>query len=209
MPFDFETDFPQTDPECVPRFTRGFEHVAWIDGSSVVQAETTPTEEGFNSRFRKIIADLDALGDDARRALLSTAAMRGSLFALINELEVELNRLGAPVEGWKTPTLLNGWTSRNPDTDFDYNPPGFFKDKSGRVNLRGTFGNGPIPTNANGFNSVIFQLPAGYRPAVRNVVYAYTSGDGVRRLDIVENGQVNLRSAYSTWISLDGVSFGP
>jgi hypothetical protein len=209
MPFQFDTAFPQTDPACVPRFTRSFEHIDWIDGESIVQAETTPTEEGFNSRFRKIIADLEALGDDARRGLQCAAAIRSSLFAIINEAEAELSRLGQPVEVWRSPTLLNGWGPRSLDTDFDYNPPGYFQDKFGMVHLRGTLGGGPIPSSANGFSSVICTLPVGYRPANRTVVYVLTSGDVIRRLDIVENGQVNLRGAYTTWISLDGLSFGP
>lgn len=202
MPFEFATPFPETDPECVPRFTRSFEHIDWIDGASVVQAETTPTEEGFNSRFRKIIGDLDAVGDDARRALLSTAAMRTSLFAILNEIEAAME-----VEGWRDASMLSGWSFKPLNTDDDFNRPGFRKDRSGVVHLRGTLGNGPIPSSANGFDSIMFNLPAGYRPGALTVIHAMTSGDAIRRLDIEPGGNVNLRSAYSSWVSLDGVSF--
>jgi hypothetical protein len=207
MPFDFNTPFSQTDPNLVPRFTRSFEHDDWIDGESIVQAEQTPTEEGFNSRFRKIIADLDALADDSRRALLSTAAMRASLFAIIGELEKELSRLGAPTEDWRTPMLTSGWRFQGLDYGVDNNPPGFFLDRSGLVHLRGTLSGGPSPAVSNGFTSFIFQLPSGYRPPNRTVLLALTGGGGTAQLDVRQDGWLVLRSPYLSFISLDGISF--
>jgi hypothetical protein len=209
MPFDFTTPFPPTDPDLAPRFARSFEHVDWIDGESIVQAEQTPTEEGFNSRFRNIIADLDALADDSRRALLGAAAMRASLFAIIGELEKELSRLGAAAEDWRAPTLTSDWRGKSPDYGVSYNPPGYFLDRCGLVHLRGMLGDGLNPSNANGFNSVMFLLPPGYRPPNRTVLRALTGGDEVVRVDIQQDGAVNLRSPYTTFVSLDGISFRP
>jgi hypothetical protein len=111
------------------------------------------------------------------------------------------------VEDWKPPTLQNGWALKALDTDYDYNPPGYFKDHSGVVHFRGTLGGGPIPVSTNHFQSVICQLPAGYRPPNRTVLYVLTSGNGIVRLDINEEGRLILRSAYTSWISLDGLTF--
>ncbi|GAA4878684.1 hypothetical protein [Actinomycetospora straminea] len=109
MPFEFQTGFEEVDPTCIASFARTFEHADWIDGESIVQAESTAADEGFNSRFHKIIGDLDALAADARRGLECTAAVRTSLFALLAEIEAELSRLGAavPTTMTLTPTLAS------------------------------------------------------------------------------------------------------
>lgn len=207
MAFDFDTPFLEIDPACVPKFARTFQHVEWIDGESIVQAESTPTEEGFNARFHKIIADLDALAEDARRGLECTAAMRASVFDVIAEAEKELDRLGTPVESWKNATLLSGWDAGAPDDDFEYSRPGYFKDPSGIVHLHGIATGGLVPAVNNGFNSPIFQLPAGYRPAERTLLHCHTGGLKICRLDIAVGGEVLLRNPYSAWVSLDGLSF--
>ena len=76
---------------------RGFAHVDWIDGESVVQAEETSVEDGFNKRFHAIEADLDALGRDAAKSFQCLAELRAALQALLEEVRTELNRLNADV----------------------------------------------------------------------------------------------------------------
>ncbi len=210
MPFEFDTPFLEIDPTCVPKFARTFEHVEWIDGESIVQAEETATEQGFNTRFRKIIEDLDALAEDARRGLSCTAAMRASVFDIIAEAEAELDRLGTPVETWTTPTLLNGWHAAEavgPGAGGDFNEPGYFRDLSGVVHLRGIADGGPVPGITNLFRSVLFHLPPGYRPELQMVLHCQAFGQQLCRLDISASGDVILRTEYTSWISLDGLSF--
>ncbi|PSB46486.1 hypothetical protein C7B80_12930 [Cyanosarcina cf. burmensis CCALA 770] len=92
-PFKFNQDFPAVDVDAISKFTRSFIHIDWVDGESLVQAQETPTEEGFNARFHKIEKDLDALGNDVKQAFSDINQMRSSLFALLNEIQVEFNRL--------------------------------------------------------------------------------------------------------------------
>jgi hypothetical protein len=96
--FHYKTPFAGEVADCKPTFARTFQHADWIDGESVVQAETTTTEEGFNARFHKIEADLDGLARDVAHAYECMAQMRGALAKLLEEIRVELNRLSDLVE---------------------------------------------------------------------------------------------------------------
>jgi len=93
--FNYATDFPAVDPACVAAFLRTFRHADWVDGESTVQAEQTVSEEGFNARFHKIEADLDAVGTDAAKALACLAAMRQSLRGLLDQIRLEINRINS------------------------------------------------------------------------------------------------------------------
>lgn len=80
-----------TDPDCAYNFVRKFEHRNWIDGESLVQAGKTPEEGGINERFHKIEADLDALGDNVRRAFICVETLRAQLSICLNEIVTILN----------------------------------------------------------------------------------------------------------------------
>ena len=96
--FRYVQPFPASDPACaVPPFTRTFEHRDWFDGQSVVQAQETPDEAGFNTRFHQIETDLDRLGGDVATVVTCLASMRASLRQLLDEIRAELNRLNADV----------------------------------------------------------------------------------------------------------------
>jgi len=98
--FSYAQAFPASDAGCaIPPFRRTFEHRDWYDGQSVVQAEETPDEAGFNLRFHQIEADLDSLGGDVATLVTCLAAMRSSLRKLLDEIRAELNRLNADVHG--------------------------------------------------------------------------------------------------------------
>ena len=92
-PFKYNQDFPAVDADSIARFQRSFTHIDWIDGESIVQAQSTPIEEGFNARFHKIEQDLDSLGTDVKQAFSEINQMRSSLFALLTEIQTEFNRL--------------------------------------------------------------------------------------------------------------------
>lgn len=91
--FNYATPFPAEDPACTPAFDRSFRHVDWVDGESVVQAEETTGEEGFNLRFHRIESDLDSLGADVALAFACLAGMRRNLRSLLDEIKVEVDRL--------------------------------------------------------------------------------------------------------------------
>jgi hypothetical protein len=84
------TGVPQTDPNAGYNFVRRFAHQDWLDGESLVQAAKTPEESGFNERFHNIEKDLDALGDNAKRAFEAVAALRAQLRVCLNEIVIAL-----------------------------------------------------------------------------------------------------------------------
>jgi hypothetical protein len=93
--FRYATAFPAEDASCTPSFDRTFRHVDWVDGESVVQAEKTSGEEGFNLRFHRIEVDLDSVGVDLALAFTCLAGMRRSLRSLLDEIRVEIDRINA------------------------------------------------------------------------------------------------------------------
>lgn len=82
---------PPTDPNGGYNFVRTFQHVDWIDGESLVQAGKTPEEGGINERLHKIEADLDALGDNVRRAFIAVETLRAQVSICLNEIVTILN----------------------------------------------------------------------------------------------------------------------
>jgi hypothetical protein len=80
-----------TEPGCAYTFTRTFEHLDWLDFESLVQAGKTPEESGINDRFHRIEADLDALGDNVRRAFVCLETLRAQLRVCLNEIVTVLN----------------------------------------------------------------------------------------------------------------------
>ena len=95
--FNYRTAFTAEDPACATTFGRTFQHDDWVDGESVVQAEQSVGEDGFNARFHRIEADLDALGTDVAQAFTCLARMRADLRALLDEVRAELNLLNSDV----------------------------------------------------------------------------------------------------------------
>jgi hypothetical protein len=90
--FNYHTTFPGVNADCEVGFTRTFQHSDWVDGQSVVQAEESLSEQGFNTRFHKIEDDLDSLGAGLAQLSLCMAEMRSGLRALLDEIRAELNR---------------------------------------------------------------------------------------------------------------------
>ncbi|ESA32878.1 phycobilisome protein [Leptolyngbya sp. Heron Island J] len=89
--FQYKEKFDEVAPNCKSNFQRTLQHKDWVDGKSVVKAEKSATDEGFNARFHKIQADFDALGMDSNQAFLCIAEMRQSLFNLLEEIRTEFN----------------------------------------------------------------------------------------------------------------------
>jgi hypothetical protein len=53
---------------------------------------------------------------------------------------------------------------------------------------------------------MIGKLPPGYKPLV-TLSYIIPSASGAARIDIGENGWLQVRLVNATWTSLDGISF--
>jgi hypothetical protein len=82
---------PATDPAGGYTFVRSFQHRDWIDGESLVQAGKTPEEGGINERLHRIEADLDALGDNVRRAFIAVETLRAQVSICLNQIVTILN----------------------------------------------------------------------------------------------------------------------
>lgn len=102
----------------------------------------------------------------------------------------------------KYPTLLNSWVN---NSVFDQ-PAQFFKDDTGRVHLNGTIKDGTA-TNA----TVLFTLPAGFRPAFthRQVFMGNSFGTPlIGQLNVESNGDVSITYVGgSQTLYLGGVNF--
>jgi len=96
--FNYARAFPATVPACGPQhFTAKFKHKDWVDGEDVVQAGSTPGEDGFNLRFHRIETDLKDLGSDVAQAFACMEQMRRDLRALLDEIRVAINHLNQDV----------------------------------------------------------------------------------------------------------------
>lgn len=102
------------------------------------------------------------------------------------------------VETMITPALLNSFTQYGNG----YANAGFYKDKMGRVFVRGTVNNVNNPSGL-----VIFNLPAGYRPTSGRLIYNVNANGATGRVDIMPNGDVLVMIGTAGWVNLDGVSF--
>lgn len=95
--FAYSSALAQVEAACAAHFQRSFAHADWKDGESVVQAEETTVEEGFNKRFHAIENDLDALGVDVKKAFQCLAELRATLKTLLDEIRTEFNRINKDV----------------------------------------------------------------------------------------------------------------
>ena len=98
-------------------------------------------------------------------------------------------------QAWQTPTFQNAWVNYGGV----YNPAGYFKDSLGIVHLRGLVKTGTIAT-------AVFTLPAGYRPAYRQLMVSISNG-AIARLDVDTTGSVIAQTGSNVWFSLDGATF--
>lgn len=104
-----------------------------------------------------------------------------------------------PTITWTPPTLLNSWVNFGAP----YDDAGFFKDANGIVHLRG------LVKNGSSGSAIIFQLPAGYRPANSKLFSTIVSGATGCEMTIDSGGDLYSPSgsASTTWTSLENISF--
>ncbi len=118
--FSYQTSFPATESGCVEKFTPSFHHTDWVDGESVVQAQQSAGEEGFNSRFHKIENDFAAVRADIGQAFACLAEMRAALRGLLDELRTQINLINADLFNLAQSRSTVSW---KPPYYSDYIPP--------------------------------------------------------------------------------------
>lgn len=113
-----------------------------------------------------------------------------------------LGKLADASTQWAPPTLVNGWLPYGGG----FSTPGYLKDASGIVHLRGLVKNGVIGAGTAG---TIFTLPVGFRPEFIQLLASTASPNAFARTDVDQAGNVVASSTGGTnafW-SLDGISF--
>lgn len=99
--------------------------------------------------------------------------------------------------GWNAPTLLNSWVDYNTGGGgtAEYLGARYRKLPSGLVLVQGLVKDGSPP-------SVVFVLPAGYRPADR-LIFGLYSLSGAARVDVRGNGEVIVSVGDTGWTSIN------
>lgn len=92
--------------------------------------------------------------------------------------------------------LMNGWSH---NAVASYGGAGYYK-IGGIVYFYGLI--------ANGIDGTIFTLSPGYRPKQRIRAYGIQGDNRFTRIDVLENGNVNVYNSISNFMSLAHISFG-
>lgn len=96
--------------------------------------------------------------------------------------------------GWQIATLQNGFENyEGPYSNVQY------RKKNGIIYIDGLIKNGSP-------NSVIFNLPVGFRPSAR-LVFPALSNFIAYRIDVHPNGDVEAITHHTVWMSLANISF--
>lgn len=102
-------------------------------------------------------------------------------------------------EAVQAPVLSGGWQNFGGS----FAPIGYWKDKEGVVHIRGFISSGTLTAG-----TLLFNLPAGYRPSGGRLAFAVLSSNGMGRVDINTVGDVFIDSVPANgWLNLTGISF--
>jgi hypothetical protein len=158
------------------------------DGTSAIQAgDAVGLSKTVAGNIRRLTT-----GVMVGRALSAAPA------ALNAPLTISLLASTTAREPLATATLVNGWTNQGGG----FGPTGFCRDPLNVVRLAGVARAG---TTAPG--TVLFNLPAGYRPGTDLLVPAATE-QGVAQIVIAATGDVKLvGGTVGAYISFDGITF--
>ncbi|MBL7723604.1 MAG: hypothetical protein JNK27_05620 [Chitinophagaceae bacterium] len=98
------------------------------------------------------------------------------------------------------PVLQNSWINYG----LGFADAKYYKDKEGVVHLKGLIKNGTITSN-----TILFTLPAGYRPSTSGqLIFSVDNATGIGRVDVKANGDVVVVTATTNaFLNLTGISF--
>jgi hypothetical protein len=103
-----------------------------------------------------------------------------------------------PVDtGWTVATLLNSWVAFGAPTT-----PPQYRRRDGITYVAGNMKTGTIASG-----TILFNLPAGYRPLTSHRFLAYLSGGTVGLIEVVASGDVKAASALNATITAYTFSF--
>lgn len=115
------------------------------------------------------------------------------------EIALDIELTGELIqEAKQTPSLQNGWVNYGTA----YESASYWKDTCGVVHLAGLIKSGTTTAE-----TVIFNLPLGYRPRAPEKFFS-VSLNAICVIDIYSSGDVAIKTgANSGWLSLSGISF--
>lgn len=110
----------------------------------------------------------------------------------------QLNDPGYDVSG--AGLFQNGWSNFGSG----FHGVAFYKNKQGMVFIRGFCKGGSA-----GAGTVLFNMPAGYRPTAAVAFTCMCAGEVVQRVHVESNGNVTLGSTCPNvgWLNLSGINF--
>lgn len=108
------------------------------------------------------------------------------------------------------PGVFNEWGHNSTDPSDPWGRVGYYRDRVGIVHLRGLARCRIVDSACQDFHELpIFQLPVGYRPPNRMLLFV-GADQAPHRLDILANGRVVFMDGAnnaSIWVSFDNISF--
>lgn len=97
---------------------------------------------------------------------------------------------------WNTPTLQNSWADAS-----GYQGARFHKDLLNQVHIQGRIDSGTATAG-----TVLFTLPAGFRPA-DVLSFAVHSNSAIGLVEVQADGDVAIRIGNNTSLDLNGINF--
>lgn len=167
-------------------------HVFDLDGDALPQI-------GYET-FTPGALDILGLGDPETRQLFFDA-LGGTTIDGNLEVAGELRADTIFTQHWLelAGSLQNGWVNYGNG----FVTIAMYKDLTGVVHLRGL-----IKDGLNQQNTIILNLPNGYRPVDGHQIYAVPNGvNTAGRIDVESDGDVVFRGITNTFISLDQIAF--
>jgi hypothetical protein len=162
--------------------------------------DASETQKGIVERAT--LAEVMAGTDTARFVTPEGAKKSVQTFAAalapvqsVNGLTGNVNIPQPEDSGWINATLLNGFQN--------YGAPfqgARYRKKAGVVYIEGLIKSGSA-------GAVIFQLPAGYRPAQQLIFANIYSGNLMARIDVDASGNVIANPMSTAWTNISGISF--
>jgi hypothetical protein len=154
---------------------------------------------GTTARASEVNANFSAV----KTAVDDNAARVTALEARVTAIEAALTALGT-MPSYTAPTLQTGWSN----VYNNFAPSGFLKDNQGFVHLRGL-----VKKSASSTNTIIFNLPVGYRPSALLQFPARCGNDTMCFLHIWPSGDIQYGGGATSdatgSLTLDEVIFDP
>lgn len=102
-------------------------------------------------------------------------------------------------EAWSAPTLQNSWVNYGSG----YDTVGYMKDSLGFVHVKGM-----IKSGVTTLGTLLFTLPAGYRPSGHSyIVSGFNNGGTVAAFEIRSTGEFNLLNGNATYTGMGHIVF--